>query len=37
MKILVINGDCITTNSSANLCHLAYIKGLVDSGYEVTL
>lgn len=37
MKVLVINGDCITTNSSANLCHLAYIKGLVDSGYEVTL
>lgn len=37
MKVLIINGDCITTNSSANLCHLAYIKGLVDSGYEVTL
>jgi len=37
MKVLVINGDCITRNSSANLCHLAYIKGLVDSGYEVTL
>lgn len=37
MKVLVINGDCITTNSSANLCHLAYIKGLVDSGYDVTL
>lgn len=37
MKVLVINGDCITTNSSANLCHLAYIRGLVDSGYDVTL
>ena len=37
MKILVINGDCITFNSSANLCHLAYIKGLVDSGHDVTL
>lgn len=37
MKVLVINGDCITTNSSANLCHLAYIRGLVDLGYEVTL
>ena len=37
MNILVINGDCIQTNTSANLCHLAYIKGLVDSGHEVTL
>lgn len=37
MKILVINCDCITVNSSANLCHLAYIRGLVDSGYAVTL
>lgn len=37
MKILVINGDCITFNSSANLCHLAYIRGLVDSGHDVTL
>lgn len=37
MKVLVINGDCITTNSSANLCHLAYIRGLVDLGYDVTL
>ena len=37
MKILVINGDCIQTNTSANLCHLAYINGLVDSGHEVTL
>ena len=37
MKILVINGDCVQTNSSANLCHLAYIRGLVDAGHEVTL
>lgn len=37
MKILVINADCIKINSSANLCHIAYIKGLVDSGHEVTL
>ena len=37
MKILVINGDCITFNSSANLCHPAYIRGLVDSGHDVTL
>ena len=37
MGILVINGDCIQTNTSANLCHLAYIRGLVDSGHNVTL
>ncbi len=37
MKVLVINGDCIEINSSANLCHLAYIRGLVDTGAEVIL
>ena len=37
MNILVINGDCIQTNTSANLCHLAYIRGLLDAGHEVTL
>lgn len=37
MKILVINGDCIQVNTSANLCHLAYLRGLTDAGHEVTL
>ena len=37
MKILVINGAYIQMNSSANLCHLAYIRGLVDAGHQVTL
>ncbi len=37
MKILVIIGDCILTNSSANLCHAAYIQGLVNAGHSVTL
>lgn len=37
MKVLVINGDCIETNSSANLCHLSYIRGLLDIGAEVEL
>ncbi len=37
MKILVINGDCLQTNSSANLCHLAYIRGLLDAGHAVTV
>lgn len=37
MKILVINGDCIQRNSSANLCHLAYIRGLLNAKHEVSL
>lgn len=35
MNILIVNGDCLQVNSSANLCHLAYIRGLVDSGHQV--
>ena len=35
MNILVINGDCIFTNTSANLCHQAYIRGLVEAGHRV--
>lgn len=37
MNVLVINGDYLQKNSSANLCHLAYIRGLLDAGHEVTL
>lgn len=37
MNILVINGDCIQTNTSANLCHLSYIRGLSEAGHKVTL
>lgn len=37
MKILVVNGDCVQTNTSANLCHSAYIRGLLYAGHEVTL
>lgn len=37
MKVLVINGGCLTVNSSANLCHIAYIKGLIENGHEVTV
>lgn len=37
MKVLVVNGDCVKRNSSANLCHLSYIRGLVEAGCEVDL
>lgn len=32
MNILVINGDCIQTNTCGNLCHIAYIRGLQEAG-----
>lgn len=37
MNILVIIGDCLKINSSANLCHCAYIQGLIDLGYNVNV
>lgn len=37
MKALVVAGCCLYQNSSANLCHRAYIQGLVDLGYSVDL
>lgn len=37
MNILVIIADCLTVNSSANLCHISYIKGLVELGHKVDL
>lgn len=37
MKVLVIVGDRLQSNSSANLCHLAYLRGLVDLKHDVTL
>lgn len=37
MRILVIAGYCLQVNSSANLCHISYIKGLVEAGYTVDL
>lgn len=37
MNVLVIVGECITINSSANLCHLSYLQGLVDAGFHVSL
>ena len=37
MRVLVINGDCLERNSSANLCHLAYIRGMLNIGCEVDI
>lgn len=37
MRVLVIIAECVQENSSANLCHLAYLRGLINAGNEVTL
>lgn len=37
MNILIVNAYCLQVNSSANLCHIAYIQGLIDLGYHVTV
>ena len=37
MKILVVVGYCLQVNSSANLCHISYINGLLDGGHTVDL
>ena len=37
MKILVISGCCLYQNTSANLCHRAYIQGFVELGHSVDL
>lgn len=37
MKLLAVIADDITINSSANLCHLAYLRGLLENGHQVDL
>ena len=37
MKILVVAGYCLRVNSSANLCHLSYLNGVLDCGHTVDL
>lgn len=37
MKIMVITGSCLKTNSSANLCHISYINGMLKLGHSVDL
>ncbi len=35
VRILFVVGSCLKSNSSANLCHMAYIKGAIENGYQV--
>lgn len=37
MKILIVVGACLKVNSSANLCHRAYIEGFVKANHDVTV
>ena len=37
MNVLVVVGTCLRQNSSANLCHISYINGLLELGHNVDL
>lgn len=37
MNILIVSGCCLYQNTSANLCHRAYIEGFVKLGHAVDL
>lgn len=37
MKVLYITGACLTKNTSANMSHNGYVKGLLDCGCEVDI
>ncbi|MBR2038750.1 MAG: hypothetical protein IKJ16_01875 [Agathobacter sp.] len=37
MRILIVVGNCLKVNSSANLCHKAYIQGFIEGGHDVTV
>lgn len=37
MKVLYVTGACLTKNTSANMSHNGYIKGLLDNGCDVDI
>lgn len=37
MRVLVVVGSNLKINTSANLCHKAYIQGLLENGYHVDI
>lgn len=37
MRVLVVVGSDLKSNTSANLCHKAYIQGLLENGYHVDI
>ena len=37
MRVLYVTGSCLTNNTSANLSHNGYIKGLIENGCQVDI
>lgn len=37
MKVLYVTGACLTKNTSANMSHNAFVKGLIDCGADVDI
>jgi len=37
MKVLYVTGACLTKNTSANMSHNAFVKGLLDNGCELDI
>lgn len=37
MKVLYVTSACLTKNTSANMSHNGYVKGLIDNGSEVDI
>ena len=35
MRVLYISGSCLTKNTSANMSHNSFVKGLLDNGADV--
>ena len=36
MKVLYVTSACLTKNTSANMSHNGYVKGLIDNGNQVS-
>lgn len=37
MRILYVTGSCLTKNTSANMSHNGFVKGLIDNGAEIDI
>jgi hypothetical protein len=37
MKVLYVTGGCLTKNTSANMSHNGFVKGILDCGHEVDI
>ena len=37
MRVLYVTGACLLKNTSANMSHNAYVKGLIDNGADLDI